>query len=217
MKAIISTFLSTPDNVELIRDQIGAIIALESANQYALAIKAEVDDADDYDIGVYIENARPWDLSGEKKDSPFPLVNVMLEKVINESGSSAVSSQKYTATFDLDCYGCGNLAGGETDDQQAARKAWKVARIVRNIVMAGEYTYLGLQKIKDVQCVSSRKITKMSSGISGNMAESAQAVIVCRIELAVTYYESSPQATGVEMEPMVFACEDSTGKILFNI
>jgi hypothetical protein len=217
MSAIINMLLSTPDNVELIRDQIGAIIALESAHQYELATKAKVDDAEDYDIGVYVENARPWDLTGEKKDSPFPLVNVMLEKVVNESGSSAVSTQKYTATFDVDCYGCGNLADGETDDQRAARKAWKIARVVRNILMAGEYTYLGLQKIKDVQCVSSRKITKMSSGISGNMAESAQAVIVCRIELAVTYYESSPQATGVEMEPMVFACEDSTGKILFNI
>ena len=48
--------LSEPDNIEYIRDQIGAILSVELANQFALAQKKADPNARDYNIGVYIEN-----------------------------------------------------------------------------------------------------------------------------------------------------------------
>jgi hypothetical protein len=216
MSAIITTFLNKKDNAEKIRDQIAAIIALECANQYSLAQAAGAADADDFNISAYIENARPWEVTDEKESSPFPLVNVSLEKIVSDIGSNASNCQKFTGFYNIDCYGCGNIVDELGDDRNAALNAWKVARIVRNIIGAGEYTYLGLRKVDGVQCVCSRKIEKIETGATANMAETAIAVLIARMTLSVVFYESSPQADGVEMEPMTFTCKDSTGKVLID-
>jgi hypothetical protein len=216
MSAIIKTLLNVKDNSEKIRDQIAAIIALECANQYALAQAAGASGAEDFNIAAYVENSRPWDLVGDKETSPFPLVNISLEKIVSESGSNSTNYQKFTGFFNVDCYGCGNTVDESGDDRNAAIKAWKVARIVRNIIGAGEYTYLGLRKVNGAQCVCSRKIEKIETGAPANMAETAIAVLIARMSLSVVFYESTPQADGVDMEPMTITCDDSTGKVLFN-
>ena len=46
--------LSELDNIEYIRDQIGAILSVELANQFALAQEAADPNARDYNIAVYI-------------------------------------------------------------------------------------------------------------------------------------------------------------------
>jgi len=87
---VVNELLSTPDNVEIIRDQICGILALEFAHQYELAQEAgSAVVPDDYDIKVYLENDEPWALQTEEDKSIYPLVNVSLQNSVTEKGSTA--------------------------------------------------------------------------------------------------------------------------------
>jgi hypothetical protein len=59
---VVNELLSTPDNVEIIRDQLCGILALECAHQYELAQEAHSTVAEDFNIKVYLENDEPWEL-----------------------------------------------------------------------------------------------------------------------------------------------------------
>ncbi len=208
--AVINTLICDQDKVELVRDQVAAILALELENQYSLAVEAALENARDYKVRLFIENERPYDAAGEKNN--FPFVNVMLEAATPSAKNSRVDYQETTAVYGIYCYAVGNFYGGVSDDRLAGIKAWMLARLVRNILMAGEYTYLGLRKT-----VFSRNITKIESGKDAGMPDAAMAVSVIRITLEVVVNERSPQAAGVEMEPISFTCTSDTGEILIDI
>jgi hypothetical protein len=95
----INYLLSTRDNVEKIRDQIAYILKLECMNQYTLAVETGDMDARDFDVGIYLESERPWQLTEyTDTENPFPLVNICLAgiKQAGKSGS-AVSGKKFIA------------------------------------------------------------------------------------------------------------------------
>ena len=93
--------LSDSDNIEYIRDQIGAILSVELANQFALAQEAADPAARDYNIGVYIENDDPLQLV-DAGASPFPLVNLSLVSTEKDSGSTSINKHNMSATFLLE-------------------------------------------------------------------------------------------------------------------
>jgi hypothetical protein len=206
----INFLLAKNDNIELIRNQIAGILKIETENQYSLAAGQGAEDLRDYKIGVFVERARPWDLTGNK--NPFPLINISLSGYDGEAGS-AQSEKKYKATFYIDCYGCGNLNNTNgNDDSLAAIRAWKTARIARNILMSSYYTYLGLRGT-----VFKRSILSIQTGSPSNMPESAAAVTTCRISLAVDFSEKSPQEGGVMFEGIAFKAVSESGEILIDI
>lgn len=212
---IITELIDTPDTVELIRDQIAAILHLELSNQKNLAKQAHLEDAADYDIAVYLEKLFSFDIEGQSEK--FPAVNVQLVQSDEASGSSRVDASKHTAIFYLDCYGCGNVGNADTD-KAAVIKAWKVGRLVRNIIGAGQYAYLGLRPGKDGKAgVCSRKIRRRSAGVPRGLPDGAYQVVICRLELEVSFYEFSPQASGVKYELYDFVCRDPEGKVYFHI
>jgi hypothetical protein len=217
MNSSINYLLSDLDNVEFIRNQIAAILKIETENQYFLAEAAAAPDKRDYKIPIYVEKARPWNITGETADqSPFPLINILLNDIKQEAHpGSAVNEKKYTATFFIDCYGCGNINIENDigdDDSLGTIRAWKTARIVRNILMSSYYTYLGNRGI-----VKKREITQIATGTPQNMPESAVSVTTCRISFLVEYFEKSPQAEGVPYEGMLFKSLSDTGEILIDI
>ena len=61
MSANIQTLITKSDNFELIRDEIAAILAVEIANQKALATIAEADTTL-YDFDLFTERSDPWNL-----------------------------------------------------------------------------------------------------------------------------------------------------------
>ena len=130
--------LSEPDNIEYVRDQIGAVLSAELSNQYALAREAGDPAARDYDIAVYIENDDPLQYVDAGK-SPFPLVNLTLVSTEKTSGSTSFNKHRMSATFLVDVYATGNTDSGEDAAMRASLKAWKSARIVRNILCAENY------------------------------------------------------------------------------
>lgn len=146
----IATLIDKQDNAEAIRDQIAAILALEVAAQMQLATDA-AKDPDDWKVRVFQERANPWEVLPSKTADESPVVNVWWDNSAFQQGSSNIMErQKSSTVYNLDCYGYGrsrdNPAGGHyCGDQRAAEEAQRAVRLVRNILMAAEYTYLGLR------------------------------------------------------------------------
>ena len=215
MQAQIQTLLNGKDNIEKIRDAIALILKNELSNQYALAETADIESLEDFNIGVYLESARPWELTeNEVGGNPFPLVNILLNEMRRVEGKagSAIGRKRYTASFSIDCYACGNAESDGDDARQAALKAWRIAGIVRSILMSGFYAYLGMRGV-----VLERDMPGIKTGIPSNLAESAAAVTVARIDFSVSFYEDSPQGDGAELEEIQFEAVGKTGEVLIRI
>jgi len=215
MQAQVQTLLNEKDNVEKIRDAIALILKTELSNQYALAKTAGIESIEDFNIGVYLESARPWELTAnEAGGNPFPLVNILLNETRRADGNvgSAIGRKKYTASFSVDCYACGNTESDSDDAMQATLKAWRIACIVRSILMSGFYAYLGMRGV-----VLGRDLSGIKTGVPGNLAESAAAVTVARMDFSVSFYEDSPQGAGAELEGMCFEAVGKTGEVLIHI
>jgi hypothetical protein len=225
MNASITTLLTEPDNIEKIRDRIAFILKLEFMNQYQKAMEQNIEGANDFNVGVYLERERPWQLTENSQgESPFPLVNVKLAGYREESApGSPVNHQKYIGDFIIDCYAQGAPDNPDYfDDTDAAIRAWKLGRMVREVLMSGYYTYLGMRDI-----VRRRKITEAGTGTptdkTGNIDDSAVSVTICRILFSVYFSEESPQAVGVELEGISFKASapgkepGKNGEVLIDI
>jgi len=203
----INKLLTERDNAEKIRDTIAFILKDEIENQKILA--AENKEKDDFDINVFIENARPWNLANEDNNQ-FPLINVCLQQISkDDKPGSTINKQKCTAVFNIDCWGCGNGKNNDLpDDYLSTIRAWKTARIARNILMAGFYSYLGIRDI-----VRKREIVSMNTIIPQGLPESAISVTACRIVFEVETFEESPQAEPTVLEALSLIVDDPTGKV----
>lgn len=212
MSVLIDTLFDKPDNIEIIRDGIAGILKVESANQYKMAKAKKIADAEDFDIRVFLENDRPFSLLDGEESFPS-IVNVSLNEIrpLGKSGGIA-ETKKYEAKFLIDCYACGNFSDTENDTQEATLKAWKIARIVRNILMSGQYAYLDWQGV-----VLSRVLDSMKSGTVSNLDDSAYAVTVARLELAVSYFEKSVCDAGGPLEGFAFDINVKTGEVLVKV
>ncbi len=207
---VVDELLSTPDNVEIIRDQVCGILALEGAHQYELAQAAALETADDYNLSVYLENDEPWSLQTEE-DNTFPKVNVSLQAAETSAGSSSTNTTSKTATIVIDCYATGTFDGSGKSGRMAVLKAWKTARIVRNILEAANYAYLGLRGI-----VSKRTVTSFETGFP-NVQNAAIRVCIVRVKLLVEYKEVSPQVSGVTIDPISLKITDDTGLVVVDM
>jgi len=225
MNSQINKLLKTQDNAEIIRDRIAAILKMEFNNQKTLAENdPTVENKKDFNINVYIENFRPWELtSNNGKNNPFPLVNVCLQETNEDQNKpGGISGKiKYTGTYYIDCYGCGNYRHIESekdnfeiipDDSLSAIRAWHTARITRNILMSGYYAYLGMQGT-----VMRRRITKITTIIPNGIDTSAISITACRIVFEVELYEVSPEAMGVNFEGITFKANDAGEVNLIDI
>ncbi|MBP5696923.1 MAG: hypothetical protein J6X11_09820 [Treponema sp.] len=201
--------LCEPDNIEYIRDQIGAILAVETDNQYRLAVEAQDPNAKDYKIGVYIENDDPLQFADAEKN-PFPLVNVSLSGTEIASGSTSINKHIMSATFLVDVYATGNTDGNADPGMRATKKAWKTARIARNILGAENYAYFKMRGV-----VSGRDIVKFEAGSPTN-PQSAMRVKIVRITLNVDYTEGVAISEGQELELIRATISDENGRVLIK-
>jgi hypothetical protein len=214
MEALITELLDTPDNVEKIRDQIAGILKIETVRQYKKAQESNLENARDYLINVYVEKERPWQLTENSNgENPFPLVNVQLMGYKKDTvPGSTVKRQKYLAEFAIDCYARGQPDNPEGDDADATKKSWALGRIIRNILMSGFYSYLGLREIvRRREVVEAR--TGTPTGLTGNIDDSAISVTICRILFCVETFEDSPQIHPGEFEGIIFTATSPDGKV----
>ena len=201
---VIEGLIDKRDNLEIVRDQIALILATESTAQQAKAVTAGKDSTQ-WKLRVFTEAGNPWenvpqDESGADRS---PIVNVWFDSsTVSLRASNTVQSQKYEATFNVDCYGFGiarddpdNVAGHIPGDRDAAFEAQRAARLVRNIIAAAVNTYLQLRGVVWFRMV--RNITTFQPAIDGRTVEQ---VVACRLAVEVHYSESSEQIAGESAE-----------------
>jgi len=181
------------DNFEVIRDQIAAVLVAETANQMQLATNA-AKDPQGWKLRVFTERSNPWEqwLNGATDKSP--LVNVWYDNSNFDQKASNISERQNSGSiFNIDCYGCGasadNPGGGHfAGDESAALAVQKAVRLVRNILMASENTYLQLRGLVWQRWPQS--IATFQPQIDG---QQVQQVVGARIALQVSFNEFAPQ------------------------
>jgi len=95
--------------------------------------------------------------------------------------------------FNVDCYGYGvseddGASGHKPGDREAALEVQKALRLVRNILMAAEYTYLGLRGLVWQRWPQS--INVFQPPIDGRQT---QQIVGARVAFRVKFNEFSPQ------------------------
>jgi hypothetical protein len=222
MPAKIATLIEGRDNAEVLRDQVAAILALESTRQQALALEAvPPQDPNLWKVRVFTERSNPWDefaLLEEGTAWAAPLVNVSLDGLsYDPSKSDTVRRTHATATVHVDCYGYGvsrgdGATGHVAGDQEAALEAQRTVRLVRRILMAGHYVHLDMTGTVWTRFVQSVQFFQ-PMGLERIPIQNVQAA---RVTLQVTFNEFSPQHEGQPLELIAFEAQRAeTGEIWF--
>jgi len=185
----ITSLIDKQDTFEIIRDKIAAIIFTESAQQVALATTAGKPRPADWAVRVYTERSFPWDdYAGNEL-----LANVWFSSAVPDPrASGTVQEQTMIGTFNIDVIGFANSrangAGHISGDEAAARVAARGVKLVRNMIMAGQYTYLDLRPIVGQRMP--QQIEAFQPQFNTNAFEQA---VGFRLALEVRYSEFSPQ------------------------
>lgn len=183
------------DNVELIRDQIAAILTVEFAHQATLTEAPQP--------RVFLERSNPWGQFAEGSASERPIVNVWFEaSSFDGLASNVVERQKAEGTFNIDCYGYGvskpaGATGHDPGDELAALECQRTLRLVRRILMSAHYTYLGLRGV--VWKRWPQTITMFQPQLESRPVKH---VVAGRLALVVHFNELSPQAAGELLETL---------------
>jgi len=176
------------DNIEIIRDQIAGILAAEIINQQTLA-KAAQKNPSDWKLKIYTERSNPWEQWVNDQADISPLVNVWVDSAnYDQRSSNSIERQKIEASYNIDCIGYGEssdvaVGGHVAGDQMASLQAQKALRLVRNILMAPENTYLQLRGL-----VWQRWPVSLTVFQPQNLT-SAQQIVGARLSLSVWFNE----------------------------
>lgn len=196
----IDSLIDKQDNFEIVRDQIAAILVAETASQQSLATAA-AKDPDDWKLRVFTERSNPWEQFLNGPTDKSPLVNIWYDNSsFDPKASNVMERQKADGVFNIDCYGYGEsanlVAGGHTPgDQEAAFEVQKAIRLIRNILMAAEYTYLGLRGL--VWSRWPQTVTVFQPQMDGR---AIQQVVGARLAFNVSFNEFAPQITEETLE-----------------
>lgn len=207
MSPQITTRIVSRDNLEIVRDQIAAIIKLESDGQQALAV-AENEDPQPWALRVFTERTNCWGYftSNESTDDdatsidPTPIVSVWVDSVSYDKKRSVPSQrQQASAKINIDIYGCGVSAaserGHDSGDEVAAREVQRAYRLVRNILMSDVYVSLGMLGVVADRWPESFEMLK-----PGQDKTTVESVDVGRLVLDVSFNEFSPEYEGEPLE-----------------
>lgn len=221
MAALIASLIDKFDTVELVRDKLAEILFDEQTSQQTKATEGGKNPAD-WALRIFVERSNPWE---EFTDPPpqatarnfTPLVNISWDNSNDdEKASDPVERQRVHAVFNLDVYGAG--VSSDTDDghvpadQAAAEERDRALRLVRNIIMAGPYTYLAMRNV-----VTGRWRVSTES-FEAPISEAPKVrVRAARLALRVSFNEFSPQVEGVPLELIaVIGKSAETGEVLFT-
>lgn len=216
MAALITTLIDKDDTNQIVRDKIAVILALEIANQRALAVLASKPDPDEWFFNVFIERSKPWEIKTDNdgtESGQTPLVNVFYDNdVFDNKNSNVVEKQRTKGTFFVDCYGFKSRTSSDAGDELSSYESERIAKLVRNILMAAVYTYLDLRTL-----VTKRYITRREKFQPDIRQDGFENIVGARITIEVEYDETSPQAVADDLEEIFSEVKLSdTGQVLFD-
>lgn len=216
----IDALIDKKDAFELIGDQIAAILVTEVASQQALALAQDPPrDPSEWGLRVFVDRSNPLDEFNDAPASSTPIVNVSLDNVSYDMhNGNVVERQKATATYNIDVYGYGvstSTSGGhDPSDYASSFRCQRAVRLVRNILMAATYTYLGTPRKAD-QYVWRRWIQSIQIFQPQETDRALQGISAARIAFQVEFNETSPQVTGAPLEAIVATVKRTeTGQVL---
>lgn len=200
LTAQIDTLIDWLDGYEIVTAQIVEILRVEVENQKTLAAAAG-EDPDLWDLKILEERHKPLDDWQNPTAGQFypPIVNVWFDQGSEKEKGSSLANPKGSGTFNIDCYGLGiarsTALGHRAADEQAAKEAKRAARLVRNILMAEHYTYLGSPRPTGQWCFG-RRAGSMQPFQSDATERTAGDAIAVRIPLHVDYLLQVPLVQG---------------------
>ncbi len=215
----IAELIDKRDTFEIIRDEVAAILLANVTTQKGLASAAGKDPRL-WDLRIFVERSNPWAefIDGPDQLDAIPIVNVSADTLgFDGAASDIVERQKSLTTYHIDCYGYGVSAadgagGHKPGDREAAFECQRATRLVRNILMAAEYTYLGLRGTVWRRWISSIEFLQVPID-----SETAQKIKAARISFEVHHNEFSPQVQGEELELISITVErGETGQVYFK-
>lgn len=196
----ISTLIDKQDTFEIVRDQIAAILTTEIASQMQLAADAGKN-PNDWKLRIFTERSNPWEEFLNEPVDISPLVNVWFDNSgFDPSKSNVVERQASETVYNIDCYGYGRsrddgATGHIPGDREASFEVQRALRLVRNILMSAEYTYLGLRGT--VWHRMPQSITAFQPQLD---ARQMQQIVGARLAFRVVFNEFSPQVESVDLE-----------------
>jgi hypothetical protein len=200
--------IEEPDAFESIRDKIAECLATETALQQALA-QANGDDPDDWKFLVYAERSRPWEMYEDGTETT-PIVNVWYDSDSFDRGTSNSEDRQTTiSTFHVDCFAVS--ASQETEDghspgdELAAKRAHRIGRLVRRILMHPKYESLGFSG--DDDHIWYRWVTNRTAFQPQNSNAPTLSVMGFRVTLEVKHNEFidlSPEETMEEINIQLY-------------
>ena len=195
----LQSLIDKQDGFEVVRDQIAAILVAEVSNQMTLAA-AESKDPTLWKLRVYTERSNPWEqFQQQDVDDTSPIVNIWYESSTFPEGRGDVfERQEATGRFNIDVIAYGEAkddasGGHEPGDLDAALNLARALRLVRNILMAGQNTYLQLQGSVGFRWPES--ITQYQPE-----GTNASQIAAARIIFRADFNEFSPQYEGEILE-----------------
>lgn len=194
MVSQIDFLIDKQDSFEIVRDQIAQILADEIAEQQVLAASA-AKDTDLWNLIIFTERYSPWERFRDDK-TEVPVVNVWYDRsTFDQSASNVVDHQQVDGTFNIDVVAQGVAksdggAGQIVADEAAAFNVQRATRLVRNILMASQYTYLDLRPT-----VGRRWVQSVESFQPAQGEQATPRISAMRLTLAVVFDEFSPQFT----------------------
>lgn len=173
------------DTFEVIRDQLVAVIRNEVAAQVARATLEGQADPQQWNLHVFAERSDPWE-----SQNTLPIVNVWYsDSAFEQATSNTVRNQRALGRFNLDCYGFGRSTGVTSGDHNAFLDVHRVVRLVRNIVMHSDNTYLQLRGVVQRRWLSSVTIMHPAADTM-NLTQYAHKVAGARMVLEVIFNEN---------------------------
>lgn len=210
----IDHLIDKQDGFEIVRDQIAAILKSEIENQKILAAQEGKTDLTPWDLRVFSERVDPWESFREDKDTR-PIVNVWFDNsTYPKNQGNVVDGKNALSVFNVDLLAVGSTSFGETEGQRpgdmvSAYNVHAAARLIRNILMASIYTYLGLRGF-----VGQRWLTSLTSFQPAAGSVPVEKITAVRLSLEVQHLEYSPQSTPVEIEGvLVDVYRSETGEL----
>jgi hypothetical protein len=174
--------LIPPQKFEIVRDQIGAIISAEMANQYVLN-------------STYPKIEKVWveRFIGFNEDTECPAINVSLQK--GDFSNKTEKKRDGVYLFNIDVYAMATSTPDEWADQAAMLLTSKIMGMIAAILSAPVYTTLDLPR----GYISSTEVVRMWVGNKSTI-EDALAGVVGRIQFAVTCMETVELQSSVPLE-----------------
>jgi hypothetical protein len=201
---LLQSLIDKQDVFEIVRDKTAQILVNEGENQKIKARDKGIDEKP-YIFKLFTERNNPFEdvipeENEEQKIDDTPIVNIWFDQSSFTKKDSTFEYQHSATTFNIDCYSIGvseNLLGDGhiPGDEMAAYRVQALARLIRNILMAGQNQYLQMRGLVWGRFISS--IQAFQPQLANNNALKVQAI---RIILNVEFNEISPQYEEGEIE-----------------